>query len=69
MGQERIFLMEKKKVYVLIKMLCKEENKTMQERVAFIFFNTSALDEIREDVTFLNRGTPRTFTGTVETAE
>lgn len=43
--------MEKKKVYVLIKMLCKEENKTMQERVAFIFFNTSALDEIREDVT------------------
>ena len=44
--------MEKKGVYVLIKMLCKEENKTMQERVAFFFFfNTSALDEIREDGT------------------
>lgn len=36
---------------MLIKMLCKEENKTMQERVAFFFFNTSALDEIREDGT------------------
>lgn len=54
--------MEKKKVYVLIKMLCKEENKENDaERVAFIFFNTSALDEIRRCDSFLNRGTPRTF--------
>ena len=43
--------MEKKGVYMLIKMLFKEENKMMQERVDFFFFNTSVLDEIREDVT------------------
>ena len=42
--------MEKKGVYMLIKMLFKEENKMMQERVDF-FFNTSVLDEITEDVT------------------
>lgn len=48
MGEERICLMGKKKrCLYAYKMLCKEENKMMQERVAF-FFSSSVLDELRD---------------------
>lgn len=38
---------EKKGCLYAYKMLCKEENKMMQERVAF-FFSSSVLDELRD---------------------